>query len=192
MVVEAVTSGESSLTFSGVCHNCFGLFSSKCGGLSVCVSDFRSVTWFLIFSRWHWIAFLTGASTAAYVYLYATYYFFTKTKMSGFFQVSSGHPSILDQVFVPSSVRQCSLACVNCDDFTVLCCILATVVTLVDFVLLWVYPHVLRRYSHRLRYTKVLLLHHTDALIRFSWVYWSVGVRTTHLPICKDWLARQY
>jgi len=38
--------------------------------------------------RWHWIAFLTGASTAAYVYLYATYYFFTKTKMSGFFQTS--------------------------------------------------------------------------------------------------------
>jgi len=38
--------------------------------------------------RWQWVSFLSGASTAFYVYIYAIYYFFKKTKMSGFFQVS--------------------------------------------------------------------------------------------------------
>lgn len=30
--------------------------------------------------RWHWTSFLAAASTAGYVYIYATYYFFFKTK----------------------------------------------------------------------------------------------------------------
>ncbi|KAI8073117.1 hypothetical protein BC940DRAFT_103459 [Gongronella butleri] len=38
--------------------------------------------------RWHWLSFMSCASTALYVYLYATYYYFTKTKMSGTFQTS--------------------------------------------------------------------------------------------------------
>uniref|UniRef100_A0A0P4VUZ9 Transmembrane 9 superfamily member n=1 Tax=Scylla olivacea TaxID=85551 RepID=A0A0P4VUZ9_SCYOL len=36
--------------------------------------------------RWHWTAFLAAASTAGYVYLYAVYYYFFKTKMYGLFQ----------------------------------------------------------------------------------------------------------
>lgn len=38
--------------------------------------------------RWQWVSFLSGASTGLYVYLYAIYYFFKKTKMSGFFQIT--------------------------------------------------------------------------------------------------------
>ncbi|UJR35150.1 hypothetical protein I4U23_027919 [Adineta vaga] len=36
--------------------------------------------------RWQWTSFLSGASSAFYVYLYAIYYFFFKTKMYGMFQ----------------------------------------------------------------------------------------------------------
>jgi len=38
--------------------------------------------------RWQWLSFLSGASTAVYVYLYAIYYFAKKTSMSGFFQIT--------------------------------------------------------------------------------------------------------
>lgn len=38
--------------------------------------------------RWHWSSFASGGSTALYVYLYAIYYFFTKTRMSGVMQVA--------------------------------------------------------------------------------------------------------
>ena len=38
--------------------------------------------------RWHWPALLTGGSISAYIYLYAVYYFFARTKMYGFFQTS--------------------------------------------------------------------------------------------------------
>ncbi|XP_071528794.1 transmembrane 9 superfamily member 3 [Panulirus ornatus] len=38
--------------------------------------------------RWQWTSFLAAASTSVYVYIYATYYFFFKTKMYGFFQTS--------------------------------------------------------------------------------------------------------
>ena len=38
--------------------------------------------------RWHWNAFASGGSTALYVLLYAVYYFFTKTKMSGIMQTA--------------------------------------------------------------------------------------------------------
>lgn len=38
--------------------------------------------------RWPWTSYLAGASTAAYVYLYAVYYFFFKTRMFGLFQTS--------------------------------------------------------------------------------------------------------
>ncbi|GAB5591834.1 hypothetical protein Unana1_06734 [Umbelopsis nana] len=48
-------------------------------------------TYFLLNSedhRWHWMSFLTCASTSAYIYIYATYYFFSRTRMTGFFQTS--------------------------------------------------------------------------------------------------------
>jgi len=38
--------------------------------------------------RWQWTSFFSGGSTAVYVYLYAVYYFFTKTRMSGILQTS--------------------------------------------------------------------------------------------------------
>ncbi|CAF1245058.1 unnamed protein product [Adineta ricciae] len=38
--------------------------------------------------RWQWTSFLSGASSAFYVYLYAVYYFFFKTKMYGMFQTA--------------------------------------------------------------------------------------------------------
>lgn len=38
--------------------------------------------------RWNWTSFLAAGSTSLYVYLYATYYFFFKTKMYGLFQTS--------------------------------------------------------------------------------------------------------
>ena len=38
--------------------------------------------------RWQWTSFLSGASTAVYIYLYSTYYFFFKTKMFGVFQTT--------------------------------------------------------------------------------------------------------
>eukprot|EP01126_Amoeba_proteus_P001950 TRINITY_DN10607_c0_g1_i13.p1 TRINITY_DN10607_c0_g1~~TRINITY_DN10607_c0_g1_i13.p1 ORF type:complete len:229 (-),score=33.35 TRINITY_DN10607_c0_g1_i13:349-1035(-) len=48
-------------------------------------------TYFLLNSedyRWQWVSFATGASTSAYVYLYAVYYFMNKTRMTGFLQTS--------------------------------------------------------------------------------------------------------
>lgn len=38
--------------------------------------------------RWQWTAFASGASTALYVLAYSVYYFFTKTRMTGLFQVA--------------------------------------------------------------------------------------------------------
>ncbi|KAL3315202.1 Transmembrane 9 superfamily member 3 [Cichlidogyrus casuarinus] len=38
--------------------------------------------------RWQWISFLSGASVAVYVYLYAIFYFMFKTRMFGFFQTT--------------------------------------------------------------------------------------------------------
>jgi len=38
--------------------------------------------------HWQWIAFLSGGSTAGYVFLYSVFYFFYKTQMSGLLQVS--------------------------------------------------------------------------------------------------------
>merc|ERR1719331_275775 len=46
-------------------------------------------TYFLLNSedwRWHWLSLIASGSTAGYVFLYSVYYFFVKTKMSGFFQ----------------------------------------------------------------------------------------------------------
>jgi transmembrane 9 superfamily protein 3 len=45
-------------------------------------------TYFLVSAedhRWAWTSFWQGASTAAYVFLYAVYFYFMKTKMTGFF-----------------------------------------------------------------------------------------------------------
>mmetsp|Transcript_107 Transcript_107/g.185 ORF Transcript_107/g.185 Transcript_107/m.185 type:complete len:652 (-) Transcript_107:113-2068(-) len=37
---------------------------------------------------WHWVSFFSGASTAAYVFLYSVYYYYFKTTMYGVFQTS--------------------------------------------------------------------------------------------------------
>ena len=55
--------------------------------VTVCVTIV--VTYFLLNNedyRWPWTSFAASSSTAAYVLLYSIYYFFVKTKMSGFFQ----------------------------------------------------------------------------------------------------------
>ncbi|KAG2219379.1 hypothetical protein INT45_006087 [Circinella minor] len=57
--------------------------------VSACVAVVSS--YFLLNSedhRWHWLSFMTCASTSIYVYIYSIYYFFAKTKMTGFFQTS--------------------------------------------------------------------------------------------------------
>jgi transmembrane 9 superfamily member 3 len=57
--------------------------------VTVCVSIVA--TYLLLNSedyRWQWTSFLSGASTALYVYIYAIYYFFTKTRMTGIMQTS--------------------------------------------------------------------------------------------------------
>lgn len=38
--------------------------------------------------HWQWISFMSAGSTAGYVFLYAVYYFFYKTQMTGFLQVA--------------------------------------------------------------------------------------------------------
>jgi len=38
--------------------------------------------------HWQWISFLSSGSTASYVFVYSIYYFFWKTKMSGFLQIA--------------------------------------------------------------------------------------------------------
>jgi len=55
--------------------------------VTVCVTIVA--TYFLLNAedyRWHWTSFFSGGSTALYVFIYAVYYFFTKTRMSGFLQ----------------------------------------------------------------------------------------------------------
>eukprot|EP01114_Cavostelium_apophysatum_P019508 TRINITY_DN630_c0_g1_i1.p1 TRINITY_DN630_c0_g1~~TRINITY_DN630_c0_g1_i1.p1 ORF type:complete len:594 (-),score=172.03 TRINITY_DN630_c0_g1_i1:78-1859(-) len=57
--------------------------------VSICVTIVS--TYFLLNSedyRWQWTSFLSSASTAVYVFLYAVYFFFKKTKMWGFLQTS--------------------------------------------------------------------------------------------------------
>ncbi|XP_024544739.1 transmembrane 9 superfamily member 1 [Selaginella moellendorffii] len=57
--------------------------------VTVCVTIVG--TYFLLNAEnyhWQWTSFFSAASTAAYVYLYSVYYYFMKTKMSGFFQTS--------------------------------------------------------------------------------------------------------
>lgn len=57
--------------------------------VTACVSIVS--TYFLLNSedyRWHWVSFMTGGSISFYVYLYAIYYFFARTKMYGLFQTT--------------------------------------------------------------------------------------------------------
>ncbi|KAI8981873.1 hypothetical protein BDF20DRAFT_936952 [Mycotypha africana] len=59
--------------------------------LIVCACVAIVSTYFLLNSedhRWHWVSFMTCASTAAYIYLYSIYYYVAKTKMTGMFQTS--------------------------------------------------------------------------------------------------------
>jgi transmembrane 9 superfamily protein 3 len=37
--------------------------------------------------KWHWTAFQSAGSTAAYVFIYSIYFFFYKTQMSGLLQI---------------------------------------------------------------------------------------------------------
>ncbi|CAL1272135.1 unnamed protein product [Larinioides sclopetarius] len=57
--------------------------------VTVCVTIV--CTYFLLNAedyRWQWTSFLSGASTAGYVYMYSFYYYFFKTKMYGLFQTA--------------------------------------------------------------------------------------------------------
>lgn len=57
--------------------------------VSICVTIVS--TYFLLNAedyRWYWSSYLSSASTALYVFLYAIYYFLAKTKMTGFFQTT--------------------------------------------------------------------------------------------------------
>ncbi|CAF0967265.1 unnamed protein product, partial [Didymodactylos carnosus] len=57
--------------------------------VTVCVTIVA--TYFLLNAedyRWQWTSFLAGASSSLYVYFYAIYYFFFKTKMYGMFQTT--------------------------------------------------------------------------------------------------------
>ncbi|KAI7871697.1 hypothetical protein BDF14DRAFT_1954399 [Spinellus fusiger] len=68
--------------------------------LIVCACVAIVSTYFLLNSedhRWHWVSFMTCASTSAYIYLYSIYYYYSKTKMTGFFQTSFyfGYTAIL-------------------------------------------------------------------------------------------------
>ena len=57
--------------------------------VTVCVTIVS--TYFLLNAedyRWPWISFLSAASTAIYVFLYAVYFFAVKTRMSGAFQTA--------------------------------------------------------------------------------------------------------
>lgn len=57
--------------------------------VTVCVTIV--CTYFLLNAedyRWQWTSFLSGASTAGYVYMYSFYYYFFKTKMYGLFQTT--------------------------------------------------------------------------------------------------------
>ncbi|GKV21224.1 hypothetical protein SLEP1_g31222 [Rubroshorea leprosula] len=57
--------------------------------VTVCVTIVG--TYFLLNAEnyhWQWTSFFSAASTAIYVYLYSIYYYYVKTKMSGFFQTS--------------------------------------------------------------------------------------------------------
>ncbi|XP_057753357.1 transmembrane 9 superfamily member 1 [Arachis stenosperma] len=57
--------------------------------VTVCVTIVG--TYFLLNAEnyhWQWTSFFSAASTAVYVYLYSVYYYYVKTKMSGFFQTS--------------------------------------------------------------------------------------------------------
>jgi len=57
--------------------------------VTVCVTIVG--TYFLLNAEnyhWQWTSFFSAASTAVYVYLYSIYYYYMKTKMSGFFQTS--------------------------------------------------------------------------------------------------------
>lgn len=56
--------------------------------ITVCVNV---VTTYLLLNaedpRWQWTSFFSGGSAASYTFLYAVYFFFAKTKMTGFLQI---------------------------------------------------------------------------------------------------------
>uniref|UniRef100_A0A2P2MEG6 Transmembrane 9 superfamily member n=1 Tax=Rhizophora mucronata TaxID=61149 RepID=A0A2P2MEG6_RHIMU len=57
--------------------------------VTVCVTIVG--TYFLLNAEnyhWQWTSFFSAASTAVYVYFYSIYYYYVKTKMTGFFQTS--------------------------------------------------------------------------------------------------------
>ena len=57
----------------------------------VCACVAIVATYFLLNAEdynWQWNSFLSVASTSFYVLMYAVYFYLTKTKMHGFFQIS--------------------------------------------------------------------------------------------------------
>ena len=81
------------VTIVAICKFCF---SSSTKRLLHCIRNSLRICWpnlpdFHLNSedyRWWWLSFLSGGSSSVYVFLYAVYYFFAKTHMHGFLQIS--------------------------------------------------------------------------------------------------------
>ena len=82
------------VTIVAICKFCF---SSSAKRLLHCIRNSLRICWpkrlpdFHLNSedyRWWWLSFLSGGSSSVYVFLYAVYYFFAKTHMHGFLQIS--------------------------------------------------------------------------------------------------------
>ncbi|ETO07011.1 hypothetical protein RFI_30381 [Reticulomyxa filosa] len=56
--------------------------------------------------RWKWISMFSGGSTAFYVFLYSTFYYYTKTQMNGFFQTSFYFDWIEIENFYPNQKKK--------------------------------------------------------------------------------------
>ena len=65
--------------------------------------------------KWQWNSFISGGATAGYVYLYAIYYFFSKTNMTGFLQTSFYFGYVYSPTPAPLSLSLSLLAlcCMN-------------------------------------------------------------------------------
>mmetsp|Transcript_1979 Transcript_1979/g.3602 ORF Transcript_1979/g.3602 Transcript_1979/m.3602 type:complete len:683 (+) Transcript_1979:252-2300(+) len=71
-------------------YHVYGFLLGVYGILSIVVSMATIIVVYFCLNAenylWHWTALISGASTAAYVFLYGIYYFMMKTAMTGFLQ----------------------------------------------------------------------------------------------------------
>jgi transmembrane 9 superfamily protein 3 len=71
-------------------YHVYGFLLGVYGILSIVVSMTTIIVVYFCLNAenylWHWTALISGASTAAYVFLYGIYYFMMKTAMTGFLQ----------------------------------------------------------------------------------------------------------